>query len=101
MTCPSCRKTLSNALAPVMAKRCGHVLCQKCVKQFMIPSEKNKTADDIIGCYVCEEPVAVSLTERDIGSGLPTGLVALRSEGTGFSSKGNSTVGKTGLAFQC
>lgn len=100
-TCPSCRKALSNALAPVMAKRCGHVLCQKCVKQFMIPSGKDKTADDIIGCYVCEEPVAVSSSERDIGSGLPTGLVALRSEGTGFSSKGNSTVGKTGLAFQC
>ena len=84
-----------------MAKKCGHVLCQKCVKQFMIPSGKNKAVDDIIGCFVCEEPVAVSSSERDVGSGLPTGLVALRSEGTGFSSKGSSTVGKTGLAFQC
>ena len=100
-TCPSCRKVLSNALAPVIAKRCGHVLCLKCVKQFMIPSGKDKPADDIIGCFVCEEPVAVNSSERDVGSGLPTGLVALRSEGTGFSSKGSSTVGKTGLAFQC
>lgn len=103
-TCPSCRKILSNASAPIMAKRCGHVLCQKCVKQFLIPHGKHPESDQdaIITCFVCDEPVAVvPSAESGPKPHLPTGFVPLRSEGTGFSARGSSTVEKSGVAFQC
>lgn len=103
-SCPSCRKVLSNALTPVLAKHCGHVLCRKCVDQFLIPSAKSKAheQDSIIACFVCDEPVAVNPSAEDgPRAGLPTGLVSLKSEGTGFSARGTSTVEKSAVAFQC
>lgn len=101
-TCPSCRKVLSNASAPIMAKLCGHVLCQKCVAQFLIPQGNHGTSeqDVIIACFVCDEPVAANASS-ETKAHLPTGFVALKSEGTGFSARGSSTVEKTGVAFQC
>jgi nitric oxide synthase-interacting protein len=85
-TCPSCRKVLSNASAPVLIP----------------PKQEQSENDGIITCFVCDEPVAIdSSPEGGHRSHLPTGLVALRSEGTGFSAKGSSTVEKSGVAFQC
>jgi nitric oxide synthase-interacting protein len=102
--CPSCRKTLSNASSAILAKRCGHVMCMKCAKQFLIPSGKQKSSETgaIIACYVCDEPISTKAPkEEQADGGLPSGLVALKSEGTGFSAKGSSTVKKSTVAFQC
>lgn len=104
-TCPSCLKTLSNASSPVMADKCGHVLCLSCVKQFLLPSEKQQAreAESPIACFVCSTPVAVA-TKPGKGSAkdaLPTGLVKLKSEGTGFSARGSRTVEKSSVGFQC
>lgn len=106
-TCPSCLKTLSNALSPVMAEKCGHVLCLNCVKKFLLPSEKQQSkaeAESPIACFVCSTPVAVSTKPVKTASSkdaLPTGLVKLKSEGTGFSARGSRTVEKSSVAFQC
>ncbi|KOS18408.1 Nitric oxide synthase-interacting protein -like protein [Escovopsis weberi] len=105
--CPSCRKVLSNALSPVMADKCGHVLCLSCVKQFLLlPAKANKDAAEDAGqpihCFVCEAPAAVRSSKNPHAKdALPTGLVKLKSEGTGFSARGSSTVEKSGTVFQC
>jgi nitric oxide synthase-interacting protein len=103
-TCPSCLKVLSNASGPIMAKQCGHVLCQSCVKKFLIPSGKKPPTEDEppLTCYVCDTPLSSKPQKRDAAHGdLVPGLVALRSEGTGFSARGTSTVNKIGVAYQC
>ncbi|KAL7918521.1 hypothetical protein ACQKWADRAFT_303908 [Trichoderma austrokoningii] len=107
-TCPSCLKTLSNALSPVMAEKCGHVLCLNCVKKFLLPSGKQQVKDDDdadpIACFVCSTPVAVTTRHGKPSSAkdaLPTGLVRLKSEGTGFSARGSRTVEKSSVGFQC
>ncbi|TFB01850.1 Nitric oxide synthase-interacting protein [Trichoderma ghanense] len=109
-TCPSCLKTLTNASSPVMAEKCGHVLCFSCVKQFLLPSGKAQAADQEepasshIACFVCSAPVAVTSKPVKVSSPkdpLPTGLIRLKSEGTGFSARGSRTVEKTSVAFQC
>ncbi|ETR97030.1 hypothetical protein M419DRAFT_39739 [Trichoderma reesei RUT C-30] len=108
-TCPSCLKTLTNASSPVMAEKCGHVLCFSCVKQFLLPSEKaqaaaKEEAASHIACFVCSAPVAVTSKPVKVSSPkdpLPTGLVRLKSEGTGFSARGSRTVEKSSVAFQC
>ncbi|KAL6894939.1 hypothetical protein GGI43DRAFT_124093 [Trichoderma evansii] len=105
-TCPSCLKTLSNALSPVMAEKCGHVLCLNCVKKFLLPSGKHPKEEDEspIACFVCSTPVAVSTKPVKTSSSkdaLPTGLIKLKSEGTGFSARGSRTVEKSSVAFQC
>lgn len=89
-----------------MAKGCGHVLCQKCVHQFLIPSKKDKKghpedAGAIINCFVCDKPIAVDSADESAKHRLPVGLVALKSEGTGFSARGTSTVEKSITSFQC
>lgn len=104
-TCPSCRKMLTNASNPMMAKQCGHVMCHNCVKQFMIPSTKKSSSsedDPPLTCYVCDMPLTSKSQKHEAakGSSIP-GLVALRSEGTGFSARGASTVEKSSVAFQC
>ncbi|KAK4064279.1 uncharacterized protein Triagg1_9075 [Trichoderma aggressivum f. europaeum] len=105
-TCPSCLKTLSNASSPIMADKCGHVLCFSCVKQFVLRSEKlpAQEAETNIACFVCSTPVAVVTKPTKISSAkdsLPTGLIKLKSEGTGFSARGSRTVEKSSVAFQC
>jgi nitric oxide synthase-interacting protein len=98
--CPSCRKILSNSSNAIMAKPCGHVLCLKCVKQFLVP--KGRSDDEPIACYVCDSPIS-SKTSRagEQKDELPAGLVPLKSEGTGFSARGSSTIQKVSVAFQC
>ncbi|CAM1502813.1 Fc.00g075890.m01.CDS01 [Cosmosporella sp. VM-42] len=102
--CPSCLKVLSNSSNPMMAKQCGHVLCHNCVKQFMIPKGKQAASESQppIACYVCDVPLTSKTQKNDAAStsSLP-GLVALRSEGTGFSAQGTSTVKRSTIAFQC
>ncbi|UKZ78108.1 hypothetical protein TrVFT333_005842 [Trichoderma virens FT-333] len=105
-TCPSCLKTLSNASTPIMAEKCGHVLCFSCVKQFLLPSEKLQAQEEEerIACFICSSPVAVVTKPTKISSpkdALPTGLIKLKSEGTGFSARGSRTVEKSSVAFQC
>ncbi|KPM46212.1 hypothetical protein AK830_g306 [Neonectria ditissima] len=103
-TCPSCLKVLSNSSSPMMAKQCGHVLCHSCVKKFMIPPGKKASSEDEppTSCYVCDVPLSSKQQKRDAAQGdsIP-GLIMLRSEGTGFSARGTSTVERTGIAFQC
>ncbi len=101
-TCPSCRKMLSNASSPAMAMKCGHVLCMNCIKQFMMPSKQTPADSEIpIACFVCDVPLALSSDKGGPKSSLPSGMIPLKSEGTGFSARGASTVAKTNVAFQC
>ncbi|KAH7127710.1 hypothetical protein EDB81DRAFT_148702 [Dactylonectria macrodidyma] len=102
--CPSCLKTLNNSSNPMMAKQCGHVLCHNCVRKFVIPSGKKVASEDEppVPCYVCDVPLTSKSQKRDASnSDIVPGLVALRSEGTGFSARGTSTVERSGIAFQC
>ncbi|KAH7182885.1 uncharacterized protein B0J16DRAFT_307001 [Fusarium flagelliforme] len=102
--CPSCLKMLTNASNPMMAKQCGHVLCHSCVKQFMIqPFKKTSSDDDTpLTCYVCDAPLTSKSQTQDAAPGsLVPGLVALQSEGTGFSAHGGNTVERSSVAFQC
>lgn len=102
--CPSCLKVLSNSSSPMMAKQCGHVLCNSCVKQFMVPTKKQSSSESQppITCYVCDTPLSTktSKDESSQSSSIP-GLVALKSDGTGFSARGSSTVEKSTVSFQC
>ncbi|KAI5460062.1 hypothetical protein BGZ63DRAFT_264339 [Mariannaea sp. PMI_226] len=100
-SCPSCRKVLSNASNPMMAKQCGHVWCQSCVKKFLIPPKKGVPAEDEppLTCHVCDVPLSSKPHKRE-GDLFP-GLVSLRSEGTGFSARGGSTVEKLGISYSC
>ncbi|KAM0247723.1 hypothetical protein ACHAQJ_009754 [Trichoderma viride] len=105
-SCPSCLKTLSNASNPVMAEKCGHVLCLNCVNKFLLPSKKQpaEETESSIACFVCSTPIAVTAKPIKTSSSkdsLPVGLVKLKSEGTGFSARGSRTVEKTSVAFQC
>ncbi|KAI9167327.1 E3 ubiquitin-protein ligase CSU1 [Paramyrothecium foliicola] len=104
-TCPSCRKALNNASNAVMARACGHVLCRACVKLFLTPSSKKSSdaeAEPALACFVCEIPLGSSAPSGESSKdALPSGLVALKSEGTGFSAKGGNTIEKSGVAFQC
>lgn len=88
-----------------MAVKCGHVLCFGCVKQFLIPPGQKQHSDPnySITCFVCDIPLDIKLSKvgETARAHLPTGLVALKSEGTGFSAKGTNTVEKSGTAFQC
>lgn len=102
-TCPSCLKVLSNASNAVMMQQCGHVLCMSCVKKFLVaPSKGHEEGATAMACFVCDMPVADKAAGHgDSGTSLPPGLVALKSEGTGFSARGSSVVQKAGVAFQC
>ncbi len=100
--CPSCRKTLTNASSPAMAIQCGHVLCLSCIKQFVAPmtSHSAKEKDVPAACFVCDMPLA-RISDASRAPGLPTGMIALKSEGTGFSARGGNTVERSSVAFQC
>lgn len=102
-SCPSCRKTLSNSLAAIAATKCGHVLCRKCVDQFLIkPTRDNPGPDEMpIMCFVCDIPVALVPFSAEKKKDLPNGLIIIKSEGTGFSAKGANTVERSLTMFQC
>ncbi|KAF3480425.1 uncharacterized protein GIQ15_05772 [Arthroderma uncinatum] len=111
--CPSCKKALSNGLKAMLTKPCGHVLCKRCVEQFMTadkgpdphstdPSESERLGK--IFCYVCE----TDLTEKKVSKEgkkdkekIRPGLVEISSEGTGFAGGGKNMASKSGTAFQC
>ena len=95
-------KTLGNASQPLMAEKCGHVLCRSCVTKFMSPS-KAKTETEPQACFVCDQALtSKAKADRQIGAKREfTGLIQLRSDGTGFSARGANTVQKQGIAFQC
>lgn len=101
--CPSCLKMLSNASSPVMTERCGHVLCMNCAKMLISLAGKSAPVPEVPPmCFTCEAPIASSSSKRLTSSDqLPTGLVALRSQGTGFSARGSNQVTKCGTVFQC
>lgn len=107
--CPSCLKVLTNSSNPMMARQCGHVICHSCVKQFMVPSSKKASSEEEpipLTCYVCDMSLTSSESQKhdtsaQTSSTTVPGLVALRSEGTGFSARGSSTVERSGVAFQC
>lgn len=103
-TCPSCLKVLSNSSSPMLVKQCGHVLCNSCVKKFMVPTRKPSSSEPEIppSCYVCDTPLSSKTAKEDgsQSSSIP-GLVALKSDGTGFSARGSSTVEKSTVSFQC
>lgn len=107
--CPACRRALTNASRPVMAKPCGHVVCRSCVDQFMRPSgikdPHNPDHDPcVVRCYVCDEKVTESKKSSSKKYGkdkVRPGLVDLRSEGTGFAATGSNIIKKVGVGFQC
>ena len=99
-----------------MAIPCGHVLCKTCVAAFLQPHEKpdphNPQLDHrSMKCYVCD----ADISERDgsestekkrrkdkpIKEKLKSGLIEIRSEGTGFAGGGKNLIKKNGIVFQC
>ena len=102
--CPSCLKGLSNSSKPVMMQKCGHVLCMNCVTKFLVVPNKGQKQEQetTMACFVCDTPVTGKTAKNgDASAPLPPGLVALKSEGTGFSARGSSVVERPGVAFQC
>ncbi|KAF2278019.1 uncharacterized protein EI97DRAFT_432107 [Westerdykella ornata] len=115
-TCPSCRKTLSNATKAVLAIPCGHVLCKPCVEKFLKPEHRHhrdahdeEPEPDMIHCYVCDADLSPGPESKekegkkhkkgDDRAPKP-GLVDIRTEGTGFAGGGKNVVKKEGVAFQ-
>lgn len=116
-TCPSCRKTLSNATKAVIAIPCGHVLCKPCVEKFLRPEHRHhRDAHDegpepeSIHCYVCDADLTGAAeksrekegkkSKKDKEKGPKPGLVEIQSEGTGFAGGGKAVVKREGVAFQ-
>ncbi|KAK1595205.1 RING finger domain-containing protein [Colletotrichum navitas] len=101
--CPSCVKTLGNASRPLLAEKCGHVICRNCAAKFMAPVKGSDVRPQENTCYVCDARLTASPLDSKHKQRKQefTGLVELRSEGTGFSARGASKVEKSGVAFQC
>lgn len=52
-------------------------------------------------CFVCDTVLEFAADAGESKMSLPSGMIALKSEGTGFSARGGSTVERTNVAFQC
>lgn len=116
--CPACDKNLTNSVKAVLTVPCGHALCKPCAAKFMSPdtglpdphaSPTKQEKKVSIMCYVCETDLSskrAKTKEGEEGSkaekgGVRSGLVELRSEGTGFAGGGNNMAQSKGVAFQC
>ncbi|CCU81645.1 unnamed protein product [Blumeria hordei] len=107
--CPACKKILTNSSKPVLARSCGHVLCQSCITKFMTarPAETSMSSNPRITCFVCDgdlsgsHPRHITAAKADAKNAARSGLVSICCEGTGFAGGGANTVEKTGVAFQC
>ncbi|KAF2634747.1 hypothetical protein P280DRAFT_210152 [Massarina eburnea CBS 473.64] len=112
-TCPSCKRTLSNATKAMVGIPCGHVLCKPCVDKFMRPEHRHHREahdegpePDTVHCYVCDADLTGKPEKDREGKkgkkekGLKPGLVEIRSEGTGFAGGGKAVVKREGVAFQ-
>ncbi|KAJ5485657.1 hypothetical protein N7539_005645 [Penicillium diatomitis] len=74
--CPSCTKTLSNAVKAMLTKPCGHVICSPCVTKFMTPRDvpdphaskeeqaKSAALHGQVLCYVCETDITPNATRE-------------------------------------
>ncbi|RKP11031.1 hypothetical protein THASP1DRAFT_21358 [Thamnocephalis sphaerospora] len=77
--CPACSKNLSNTMKMSLSRNCGHVLCSRCMDQFVRKSQR---------CFVCEK----KCKDKDI--------IQLATEGTGFAAGGGQVeVAKYDTAF--
>lgn len=101
--CPSCVKTLGNASRPLLAEKCGHVICRSCAVKFMTTAKGDDSSPQENACYVCDARLTAGRSDGKQKQRKQefVGLVELRSEGTGFSARGASKVEKSGVAFQC
>ncbi|GAB5593130.1 hypothetical protein Unana1_08030 [Umbelopsis nana] len=78
--CPACMKGLNNGTKISILRKCGHVICNKCIDSFV---KKSQT------CYVCEHKTK----EKDI--------IDMSAEGTGFASNSSMLEAKKfDVAFQ-
>ncbi|KAL2886215.1 Nitric oxide synthase-interacting protein [Ceratocystis lukuohia] len=98
--CPSCVKPLTNSSGAILAKDCGHVFCKGCTMMLISTSSKSKAAgspdEEVPRCYICSSSLA---GEGGKKHGLPAGLVSLKTEGTGFSARGQSKVQRSTTDF--
>ncbi|OLN81617.1 Nitric oxide synthase-interacting protein-like protein [Colletotrichum chlorophyti] len=102
--CPSCLKTLGNASRPLLAEKCGHVICHSCAVKFMAPAKGKDALQQENTCYSCDARLTADPSDgkqKQPRKQEFAGLIELRSEGTGFSARGANKVEKSGVAFQC
>lgn len=111
-TCPSCQKALSNSAKAVLAIPCGHVLCKPCVDRFLTPEHRHQRdaheevpEEEAVHCYVCDADLSgrgegKKKKEKEKERAPRSGLVEIRSEGTGFAGGGKAVVRREGVAFQ-
>lgn len=58
--------------------------------------------EDHLTCYVCDVDLCGGHNEKEgERGGLKSGLVELKSEGTGFAGGGTNMAKRQGVAFQC
>ncbi|KAF9429448.1 hypothetical protein BGZ76_001278 [Entomortierella beljakovae] len=77
--CPICRKAFTNSTKLSILKSCGHVYCEHCCKQFIKKDGR---------CQICNHKTK----EKDI--------IAMKGEGSGFSSGGAKEAKRFDVAFQ-
>ncbi|KAL5612989.1 hypothetical protein BROUX41_003934 [Berkeleyomyces rouxiae] len=98
--CPSCVKPLTNSSGAILAKDCGHVFCKACTMMLInaaSDSTKGSDPDNVVPrCYICSNSLIGNGGKKH---GLPSGLLHLTTEGTGFSARGQSKVQRSTTTF--